>query len=87
MVVQQGFAKHRGRGGVREVGLRQEGEVLASLAAPKPPLFIGGGEEGAPPLGFPPLGGAAALDGKGGGGQEGRGEGGAPIWALRPISP
>ena len=34
MVVQQGFAKHRGRGGLREVGLRQEGEVLVSIAAP-----------------------------------------------------
>ena len=25
------------------------------LGSPKPQLFIGGGEEGAPPLGFPPL--------------------------------
>ena len=52
----QGFAKHRGRRGGREVGLRLEGEVLMSLAAPKPPLFIGGGEGAAPPLGFPPQG-------------------------------
>ena len=56
MAILQGLAKHRGRGGGREVGLRLEGEVLVSLAAPKPPLFIGGGEGAAPPLGFPPQG-------------------------------
>ena len=41
----------------REVGLRQ-GEIKSYvMGSPKPPLFIGEGEEGAPPLGFPPLGG------------------------------
>ena len=56
MVVQQGFAKHRGRGEGREVGPRLEGEVLVSLAAPKPPLFIGGGEVAEPPSRVPTLG-------------------------------
>ena len=54
MAILQGFAKHRGRGGVREVGLRLEGEVLVFLAAPKPPLFIGGGEVAVPPSRVPP---------------------------------
>ena len=49
MAILQGFAKHRGRGGVgREVGLRQEGEVLMCWVAPMPLLYIGG-EGGRPP--------------------------------------
>ena len=78
MALQQGFAKHCERQGGRGVGLRQERGRLVSSAAPKPPLFIGGGEEGAPPLGFPPLGGAAALDGM---------EAGSLGWALGPYAP
>ena len=85
--LQQGFAKHCERRGGRGVGLRQERGRLVSSAAPKPPLFIGGGEEGAPPLGFPPLGVAASprLDGEGG--QEGERGGRALGWALGPSTP
>ena len=43
-VLRQGFAKHRRRGGGREVGLRQEEEKLICWAAPRPQLFIGEGE-------------------------------------------
>ena len=57
VAILQGFAKHRGRGGRREVGLFQERDPIACIGQPKTPLFIGGGEEGVPPLGFPPLGG------------------------------
>ena len=55
-VLQQGFAKHYERRGGREVGLRQEGDVLMCMAAPKPPLYIGEGEGLRPHLGFPPKG-------------------------------
>ena len=48
------FAKHHGRRGGGEIGLRQEGEKLMCWAAPRPQLYIGGGEGAAPPLGFPP---------------------------------
>ena len=58
---------------------------IACYGQPYASLFIGEREEGAPPSRVPTPRWAAALDGKGGGGQEGRGEGGAPIWALRPI--
>ena len=55
-MIQQGFAKHRGRGGGREVGLRQ-GEVKLMCWQPsRPQLYIGEREGGAPPLGFPPQG-------------------------------
>ena len=57
VVLQQGFAKHRKRRGGRGAGLRYEGGSLVSLAAPKPPLFIGEGEGLRPHLGFPPRGG------------------------------
>ena len=53
---QQGFAKHYERQGGRGVGLRQERDVLISMAAPKPPLFIGEGEGLHPHLGSPPKG-------------------------------
>ena len=52
----QGFAKHSGRGGEREVGLRQQEKNFVCWAAPMPPLYIGG-EGAAPPPRFPPLGG------------------------------
>ena len=51
---QQGFTKNYEVRGCGEVGLRRERERFVSLAAPKPPLYIGGGEVAAPPLGFPP---------------------------------
>ena len=35
VAIQQGFAKHHGRGGGGEAGLHQEGEVLMYWAAPK----------------------------------------------------
>ena len=54
VAIMQGFAKHRERGGGREVGLRQEEEKLMCWAAPRPQLYIGGGDGAAPPLGFPP---------------------------------
>ena len=76
MVLQQGFTKDYERRGGGEVGLRQERERRSPMAAPNPPLYIGGGEGGAPPLGFPPLG-AAALDGMEGAAKRGR-EGGVP---------
>ena len=44
--LQQGFAKHCKRRGGIGVGLHQGEEKLMSLAAPKPPLFIGEGERG-----------------------------------------
>ena len=58
-----------------------------SMAAPKTPLYIGEGEEGAPPLGFPPLEGrqpqthlwVAATRG-----EEREAQG---VWALGPICP
>ena len=56
VAILQGFAKHRGRGEGREVGLRQEGEKLMCWAAPRPQLFIREGEGAAPHLGFPPQG-------------------------------
>ena len=85
MAILQGFAKHRGRGEGREVGLRL-GEVKLMCWQPQnPQVYIGEREEGAPPSRVPTPRGAAALDGKGGGGQEGRGKGGAARWALRPI--
>ena len=40
-------------------------DQIACYGQPLGLIYIGEGEEGAPPLGFPPLGGAAALDGKG----------------------
>ena len=55
-MIQQGFAKHRGRGEGREVGLRQ-GEVKTHvLAALKTSTIYRGEGGGAPPLGFPPQG-------------------------------
>ena len=57
-----------------------------SLAAPKPPLFIGGGEGAAPPLGFPPQGWRQPPDPSG---WRPEGERGEPRlgWALGPICP
>ena len=56
MAILQGFAKHRGRGGGREVGLRQ-GEVKTHvLEALKTSTIYRGEGGGAPPLGFPPQG-------------------------------
>ena len=56
MAILQGFAKHRGRGGEREVGLRQgEVETLMSAAPSTSSIYRGEGG-GAPPLGFPPQG-------------------------------
>ena len=46
--LQQGFAKRCKRRGGRGVGLRQEGDVLVCLAAPKPHIYIGGREGCAP---------------------------------------
>ena len=60
MALLQGFTKHRGRGGGRGVGLRYEGGSLMSMAAPKPPLYIGEGEGLRPHLGFPPPRGPAS---------------------------
>ena len=86
VVIQQGFAKHRGRGEGREVGLRQEGEVLVCWAAPRPHVFIGGGEGAAPPLGFPPQGWRQPPDAIWWRPEGGRGE--AHLgWALGPICP
>ena len=48
MALQQGFAKHCERRGGTGVGLRQERGRLVSLAAPKPPLYIGEGEMAGP---------------------------------------
>ena len=59
-MIQQGFAKHRGRGGGREVGLRQ-GEVKTHvLAAPKPSSIYRGEGGGCTPSMFPTPRGAAA---------------------------
>ena len=89
MAILQGFAKHHGRGGRRDAGLHQreiESRVFCVFSGqPYASLFIGG-EGAAPPSRVShPQGVRPALDGKGGGGQEGeRGE--APTrWALRPI--
>ena len=50
VAILQGFAKHRGRRGEREVGLRQgEVENLLCVAAPKPQVYIGEREGAAPP--------------------------------------
>ena len=70
--------RERGRAAPRE----RETHVLGS---PKTPTIYRGREGAAPPSRVPPQGVRPALDGKGGGGQEGeRGE--APTrWALRPI--
>ena len=63
MAIPQGFAKHRGKGGGgRGVGLRRKRDVLMSMAAPKPPLYIGEGEGLHPHLGSPPQGVRPALD-------------------------
>ena len=52
----QGFTKHHGRGGEREVGLRQ-GEVETLVyGSPKTSSIYRGEGGGAPPLGFPPQG-------------------------------
>ena len=55
-MIQQGFAKHRGRGEGREVGLRLERSKTHVLQPKNPQVFIGEGEGAAPPLGFPPQG-------------------------------
>ena len=60
------------------------GEVLMCYGQPQASIYIG--EKGAaPPLGFPTPRGVASPRWQRGGDQGGRGEGGAPIWALRPI--
>ena len=73
VAILQGFAKHRGRGGVREVGLRQWGEVLVCWATPRPQVFIGGRGGGCAPSRVPSPGVAAAPRSHLGGGQKGRG--------------
>ena len=72
-MIQQGFAKHRGRGGGREVGLLQ-GEVKLICWQPQnPQVYIGEREGGAPPSRVStPRGAAAPIPSKGGG-QGGRG--------------
>ena len=60
-------------------------DQIACYGQPHASIYIGG-KGAAPPLGFShPLGAAASPRWVLGCGQEGRGEGGAPIWALRPI--
>ena len=59
-------------------------DQIGCYGQPQASLYIGEREEGAPPLGFPPLGGAAALDGKGEAAKRGR-EGAPPRVGLRPI--
>ena len=54
VAILQGFAKHCGRGGEREVGLRQQEKNFMCWAAPLPPLYIGGEGGLRPHLGFPP---------------------------------
>ena len=72
MAIQQGFAKHRGRGEGREAGLRQ-GEVKLICWQPQnPQVYIGEREGGAPPLGFPPQGVRLPPIPSKGGGQGGR---------------
>ena len=53
VAILQGFAEHRGRGGGRGEGLRQEKNFMR-WAAPLPPLYIGGEGGLRPHLGFPP---------------------------------
>ena len=55
-MIQQGFAKHSGRGEGREVGLHLERSKTHVLQPKNPQVFIGEGEGAAPPLGFPPQG-------------------------------
>ena len=60
VAILRGFAKHRGRGEGREVGLRQ-GEVKTHLlAAPRPSSIYRGRGRAAPPPRVPPLGAAAS---------------------------
>ena len=54
VAILQGFAKHRGRGEGREVGLRQGKVKLMCWQPSRPQLYIGEREGAAPPLGFPP---------------------------------
>ena len=73
---QQGFAKHYEGRGCGEVGLRRERETRV-FGSPKTPTIYRRRGGGCAPSRVPTLGGAAALDGTGGGGQEGE-RGGAP---------
>ena len=54
VAILQGFAKHRGRGGGRGVGLRQKRDVLMCVWQPQTPLYIGEREGLRPHLGFHP---------------------------------
>ena len=56
VALQQGFAKHRGRGEGREVGLRLGEVKLVCWQPQNPQIYIGEREGGVPPLGFPPQG-------------------------------
>ena len=82
MAILQGFPKH-----LRERRRRERGRAaptrdqIACYGQPLGLIYIGKREEGAPPLGFPPLGGAAALDGKQGAAKRGR-EGARPRVGL-----
>ena len=59
-------------------------DQIAYIGQPLGLIYIGEGEEGAPPLGFQPIGGAAVLDGKGEAAKRGR-RGAPPRVGLRPI--
>ena len=70
--------RERGRAAPRE----RKSRVLGS---PKTPTIYRRRGGGCAPSRVPTLGGAAALDGTGGGGQEGEREGHALGWAFRPV--
>ena len=79
VAILQGFAKHRGRGGGREAGLRH-GEVKTHvLSAPKSSSIYRGEGGAAPPPRFPPLGVAASPRSHLGGAAKGGVRGGAPL--------
>ena len=54
VAILQGFAKHRGRGEGREVGLRQEGEKLICWQPQNPSSIYMGRGGAAPPPRVPP---------------------------------
>ena len=87
MAILQGFAKHHKRGGRRDAGLHQREIESRVLGSPLGLIYIGEGEEGAPPLGFPPLEGRQPQNPSMGGGHKGGGEGGAGSMGLRAHLP
>ena len=62
MAILQGFAKHRGRGGRREAGLRQQEKNSCMLGCPFASTIYRGRGRGCAPSRVPSLGVAAALD-------------------------